>query len=70
MIPLDKNLGLIPIGVGEVLKRIAGKEGIMLCKNDVTKNAGSLQHNTGQDAFAEAATHVMRNICTDVDTTL
>ena len=42
LIPLDKNPGLRPIGTGEVLRRIADKVVMMLCKNDVRKGAGSL----------------------------
>ena len=32
MIPLDKNPGLRPIGVGEVLQRIAGKSIMRISK--------------------------------------
>ena len=34
-IPLDKKSGLRPIGLGEVLRRIAGKAIMMLFKNDI-----------------------------------
>ena len=68
LIPLDKNPGLRPIGVGEVLRRIAGKVVMMLCKTDVTKAAGSLQVSAGQEAGAEAAVHAMRDIFSDINT--
>ena len=42
LIPLDKNPGLRPIGVGEVLRRIAGKVVIKVVKEDVRKAAGGL----------------------------
>ena len=66
MIPLDKNPSLKPIGVGEVLRRIAGNAVMMLCQKDIIKTAGSLQLNAGQDAGAETAIHAMRDIFVDV----
>ena len=68
LIPLDKNPGLRPIDVGEVLRRTAGKVVMMLCKKDVTKALGSLQLSAGQDAGAEAAIHAIRDIFANVDT--
>ena len=41
--PLDKNQGLRPIGVGEVLRRIAGKVVMSIVKDDVKKAVGNLQ---------------------------
>ena len=43
LIPLDKNLGLRPIGVGEVLQRIAGKVVMKIVKEDMKKATGCLQ---------------------------
>ena len=43
LIPLNKNPGLRPIGVEEVLRRISGKVVMMISKQDVMKAAGSLQ---------------------------
>ena len=45
---LDKNLGLGPIDVGEVLKRIAGKVIVSVFKNSVIDCTGSLQVCVGQ----------------------
>ena len=42
-IPLDKKPGLRAIGVGEVLRRIAGKLIMMIFKKDITDAAGPLQ---------------------------
>ena len=67
MVPLDKNPGLRPAVVGEVLRKIAGKVVMMLCIEDVTKAAGSLQLNAGQDVSAEPAIHTMRDISADVN---
>ena len=62
MIPLNKNPGLRPIGVGEILRRIAGKVVMSLSKNDVIQSAGSLQVCAGQKAGVEAAIHAMHDI--------
>ena len=43
LILLDKKPGLRPIGVREVLRRIAAKAVMMLFKNDITHAAGALQ---------------------------
>ena len=45
---LDKNPGLGPIDVGEVLKRIAGKVIVSVFKNSVIDCTGSLQVCVGQ----------------------
>ena len=42
LVSLYKRLGLTPIGVGEVLRRIAGKTANILQKKDVQQVAGSL----------------------------
>ena len=65
LISFNKNAGLRPIGVGEVLKRISGKVVMMISKQDVIKAAGSLQVCTGQEAGAEAAIHAVREIFKD-----
>ena len=51
--PLDKNSGLRPIGVGEVLQRIAGKVIASHLKEDVIQSVGPLQVCAGQDAGCE-----------------
>jgi len=68
LIPLNKNPGLRPIGVGEILRRIAGKVVMRIAKNDVTRAAGSLQVCAGQEAGAEAAIHAMYDIFNDDQT--
>ena len=62
LIPLDKNPGLRPIGVGEVLRRIAGKVIMKIVKDDVKKAAGGLQMCSGHESGSEAAIHAMREI--------
>ena len=68
LIPLDKNPGLRPIGVGEVLRRIAGKVVMKIAKNDVLKATGSLQVCAGHKSGAEAAIHAMHDIFKDEET--
>jgi len=41
-IPLDKDPGVRPIGIGEVLRRIFGETLITVIKDDIMKAAGSL----------------------------
>ena len=59
---MDKNPGLRPIGVGEVLRRIAGKVVMTVIKTDVEETVGSLQACGGQSGGCEAAIHAMRTI--------
>ena len=63
IIPLDKNPGLRPIGVGEILRRIAGKVVVVsLVRGDVFYSVGSLQVCGGHEAGCEAAIHAMHTI--------
>ena len=68
LIPIDKNPGLRPIGVGEVLRRIAGKVVMKVVKDDVMTSVCSLQLRGGQDAGCEAAIHAMHDIFEDTET--
>ena len=49
LVPFDKNPGLRPIGVGEVVCKIAGKVVMSIVKDDVTKAVSNLQLRGGQD---------------------
>ena len=62
LIPLDKNPGVRPIGVGEILRRTIGKCVGWVLKNDIQLSAGPLQVATGLQSGAEAAIHAMREI--------
>ena len=57
LIPLDKNPGIRPIGMGEVLRLIIGKSIIYILKPDIFDAAGNLQLCAGQKSGAEAAIH-------------
>ena len=63
--PLDKNPGLRPIGVGEVLRSIAAKVIFSHLKEDVIQSVGSLQVCAGQDAGFKSLIHAMRRIYED-----
>ena len=68
LIPLDKNPGLRPTGVGEVLRRIAGKVIVSVLKEDVIKCTDTLQICVGQEAGIEAAIHSINMMYEDENT--
>ena len=68
LIPLDKNPGIRPIGVGEILRRIIGKTVVAATKSDIVSSVGSLQVCAGHDAGCEALVHAMRSIYEDEET--
>ena len=57
LIPLDKNLSVGPIVVGEVLCRIVDKCIGWMLKEDIQLTAGPLQTATGLQSGVEAAIH-------------
>jgi len=68
LIPLDKQPGVRPIGVCEVVRRIVGKAVLMVISNDIQSAAGTLQLCAGQPAGIEAAIHAAHQLYND-DTT-
>ena len=62
LIPLDKNPGIRPIGVGEVMRRFIGKAIGAELKDYIQEATGPLQMSTGLKGGSEAAIHAMRNI--------
>jgi hypothetical protein len=68
LIPLDKNPGLRPIGVGEVIRRIAGKVVMRAVKDEVMDSVGSLQTCAGQEGGIEATIHAMRELYSEDST--
>ena len=62
LVPLDKCPGLRPIGVGEVLRRIAGKVVMLVMREDVLKSYATVQMCAGHRAGCEAAIHAMRDV--------
>ena len=62
LIPLNKCLGVRPIGVGEDPRCIIAKAVLRIVSKDVEAAAGPLQVCGGQDGRCEAAVHAMRKI--------
>ena len=62
LVPLDKQPGLRPIGVGEVLRRICGKVVMYSLREDIIKSCSNIQMCSGQRAGSEAAIHSMREV--------
>ena len=60
LIPLDKNPGVRPVGIGEVVRRIAGKAALRVITPDLKRVAGRDQLCVGQRAGIESAIHDLR----------
>ena len=65
VIPLDKNPGLRPIGIGEVLRRIAGKVVVTHIRTEIVTSVGTPQVCAGQEARCEFIIHAMNPIYED-----
>ena len=61
LIPLNKNPGLRPIGVGEVLRRVMGKVVMSTLSEDVTTVSSDAQM-CGRSSASEAVIHAMRRM--------
>ena len=62
VIPLDKNLGLRSIRIGEVLSQIIGKSITSVTKEEIMASVGLLQVCAGNEADCEALVNAMKNI--------
>ena len=65
LIAINKNPGVRPIGVGEVLHRIIGKAVLDAIRPDILDVTGTLQLCTGQMAGSEAAVHTINTLFSD-----
>ena len=65
LIPLDKNPGLRSIGIGEVLRRIAGKGVVTHFRTEIVISVGSLQVCAEQEVGCESIIHAMHAIYED-----
>ena len=68
LIPLDKNPGLRPIGIGETLRRIIGKAVMSILKKDVQIGVGNLQLCGGHAGGCEVGVHALVDMFNDDDT--
>lgn len=48
LVPLEKNPGVLPIGIGEVLRRIVGKSITTSLKKDIQDAAGICVHTMAE----------------------
>jgi len=62
LIALDKQPGVRPIGICEVVRRIVAKAALSVIRTDIQASAGSFQLCAGQMAGAEAAIHSVRTL--------
>eukprot|EP00117_Sycon_ciliatum_P021974 scpid30325/ scgid3859/ len=69
-IPLNKNPGVRPIGIGEVMRRVVGKAILYVIGQDIQEAAGTLQLCAGQDCGIEreACLRNMRHLCPSLAT--
>ena len=68
LVPLDKNPGVRPIGIGEVPRCIIAKLILKVVGNDVQEAAGPLQACAGHEVGCEAAIHAMKEIMSSDET--
>ena len=68
LVPLNKNPGVRPIGIGEVLRRIIGKAVTTVLKREMQDSAGGLQLCVGLEGGSEAGIHSMRELFEEEDT--
>ena len=59
---MDKNPGIRPFGVGEVLRRIGGKTIAGFLKEEIKEAAVPLQVCAGHSAGLEATIHAMSQV--------
>jgi hypothetical protein len=64
-IPLDKQPGVRPIGVGEVFRRALGKAISWVNRNEIRRAAGALQTCAGLEGGCEAACHAIQSAFTE-----
>ena len=65
LIPLDKQPGLCPIGIGEVPRRVIAKVVLHLVDLDIHEACSALQVCTGCEGGCEAAVHAVHQLLFD-----
>ena len=62
LIALDKDPGVRPIGIGEVVRRVMSKAILGVLKSEILEVAGSRQMCAGQDSPCESIVHSLRSL--------
>ena len=62
LIPLDKNSGLRPVRVREVIKKIIVKAVVLTLKEGIIRSVGNLQMCAGHKSGCEATIHAISQI--------
>ena len=68
LVTLDKQPGVRPIGIGEVLRRVIGKIVMKILRKDILKATGSQQLCAGKDAESKAAIHAVYDMFNEDET--
>ena len=68
LVALDKQPGVRPIGLGEILRRVISKAIVQVAKPDIEEACGFVQKCSGMPAGIEAAVHAMQEIYIDEST--
>eukprot|EP00923_Selenidium_pygospionis_P004428 GHVN01007124.1.p1 GENE.GHVN01007124.1~~GHVN01007124.1.p1 ORF type:complete len:991 (+),score=91.46 GHVN01007124.1:438-2975(+) len=68
LIPLNKDPGVRPVGVGEVLRRMVGKMILITIKDEAMEAAGSRQTCMGLPGGCEAAVHALKEVFEEDET--
>ena len=74
LVPLDKgedkqgNIGVRPVGIGEVFRRIVGKLVVEVIRDDIQEALGAMQTCGGLKSGIEASIHSMKDIWEEEDT--
>ena len=68
VVTLEKKPGIRQVGVGETIRRIAGKFISMILKTDITDASAPLQICGGVEGGVEASVHAVRQMYMDSET--
>ena len=67
LITLDKNPGVRPIRIGEVIRRILGRAIMITFRRNILESAGDLEPCADQRAGCEAAVHALSSMFSEDD---
>ena len=65
LVSLNKNPGVQPISVYNIICRVIGKAILLVVGGDIQSVTGAIQHCAGQLGGCEAAVHAMQKIYDD-----